>query len=160
LHGKQELNDGVKKANGNWKEEYEDFYKNCAYRTVMPDTIFIPDTVKRFNVPIAILISTMTVSAAEDFLIDLYEIPNRPIIIGQPSFGSTGSPLVVWDFPKNGSARVCTRKVLFPYSLKPFSEGITPDILVNYTFEEFMSGIDKDIEVAVKELNRQIKNSD
>ena len=153
------INDGVKKANGNWKEENRDFYKNCAYRTVMPDTIFIPDTIRRFDVPIAILISTMTVSAAEDFLINLYEIPNRPIIIGQPSFGSTGSPLMVWGFPKNGYARVCARKVLFPYSLKPFNEGITPDILVNYSFNEFMSGNDKDIEVAVKELEKQIKKT-
>lgn len=153
------INDGVKKANGNWKEEYEDFYKNCAFRTEMPDTIFIPDTIKRFDVPIVILISTMTVSAAEDFLIDLYEIPNRPVIIGQPSFGSTGSPLVVWGFPAEfGFARVCTRKVLFPYSLKPFSEGITPDIFVNYSYEEYVSGKDKDIEVAVKELEKQIKS--
>ena len=152
------INDGVKKANGNFIEENEDYYKNCAYRTVMPDTVFISDTIKRFNVPIAVLISTMTVSAAEDFLIDLYEIPNRPVIIGQPSFGSTGSPLMVWGFPENGYARICARKVLFPHSLKPFSEGITPDILVNYTFDEFMSGKDKDIEVAVKELEERIKN--
>ena len=158
LGSQTRMNDGVKRANGNWIEEYEDFYKNCAYRTIMPDTVFISDTIKRFNVPIAILISTMTVSAAEDFLIDLYEIPNRPIIIGQPSFGSTGSPLMVWGFPENGYARICARKVLFPHSLKPFSEGITPDILVNYTFDEFMSGKDKDIEVAVKELEKQIKN--
>jgi hypothetical protein len=151
------INDGVKKANGNFIEENEDYYKNCAYRTVMPDTVFIPDTIKRFNVPIAVLISTMTVSAAEDFLIDLYEIPNRPIIIGQHSFGSTGSPLMVWGFPENGYARVCARKVLFPHSLKPFSEGITPDILVNYTFDEFMSGKDKDVEVAVTELEQKIK---
>ena len=152
------INDGVKKANGNWNIENEDFYKNCAYRTVMPDTIFIPDTLKRFEMPIAILISTMTVSAAEDFLINLYEIPNRPIIIGQPSFGSTGSPLMIWEFPENGEARICARKVLFPYSLKPFSEGITPDIMVNYSFDEFMSGKDKDIETAARELERQIQN--
>ena len=153
------INDGVKKANGNFREANADFYKNCAYRTVMPDTIFIPDTIKRFHVPIAILISTMTTSAAEDFLINLYEIPNRPIIIGQPSFGSTGSPLMVCGFPKNGFARICTKKVLFPYSLKPFSEGITPDIFVDYTFDEFMSGKDKDIEIAVQEIEKQLNKS-
>ena len=153
------INDGVKKANGNWKEEYEDFYKYTAYRTVMPDTIFIPDTIKRFDVPIAILISTMTVSAAEDFLIDLYEIPNRPVIIGRPSFGSTGSPLVLWDFPEGGSARICTRRVLYPYSLKPFTEGVSPDILVNYTYDEYMSDKDKDVEVAIQELTKQLQKT-
>ncbi|MDR2512161.1 MAG: hypothetical protein LBC89_06900 [Bacteroidales bacterium] len=151
------INDGVKKANGNWREEYKDFYKNQAYRTVLGDTIFIPDSIKRFDVPVVILISSSTVSAAEDFLIDLYEHPNRPLLIGQPSFGSTGSPLMVWGFPENGWARICTRRVLFPYSLKPFTEGIQPDIQVDYTFDEFMSGKDKDIEVAVKELEKQMK---
>ena len=152
------INNGIKKANGNWIEKYEDFYKYRAYETWLPDTIYISDTIKKFNVPIVVLISNYTFSAAEDFLIDLYEIPGRPLIIGQPSGGSTGSPSVIWDFPGKGSVRVCARKVLFPYSLKPFLEGIQPDILVNYSFEEFMSGKDKDIEVAIKELQKQINN--
>jgi C-terminal processing protease CtpA/Prc len=149
-------NDGVKKAQGNFRKEYEDYYKNAAYRTVPADTIYIPDSIKRFDVPIVVLFSTMTVSAAEDFLIILYERPDRPLFIGQPSFGSTGSPLVVWGFPDNGFARVCARRVLFPYSMKPFTEGIQPDIPVNYTFDEFVSGKDKDMEVAVEELKKQI----
>jgi C-terminal processing protease CtpA/Prc len=151
-------NDGVKKAQGNFRKEYEDYYKNAAYRTVPADTIYIPDSIKRFDVPVVVLFSTMTVSAAEDFLIILYERPDRPLFIGQPSFGSTGSPLVVWGFPDNGFARVCARRVLFPYSMKPFTEGIQPDVLVNYTFDEFISGKDKDMEVAVEELKKQIKN--
>jgi len=153
------INDGVKRANGNWKEEYEDFYTNTAYRTVMPDTIFIPDTIKRFDVPMAVLISTGTVSAAEDFLIDLYEIPNRPVIIGSPSHGSTGSPLMVWGFPDIGFGRICTRRVLYPYSLKPFTEGVSPDILVNYTYDEYMSDKDKDVEVAIQELTKQLRKT-
>jgi C-terminal processing protease CtpA/Prc len=151
------VNDGVKKANGNWITEYEDFYKNAAYSTVPADTIFIPDSIKRFDAPIIVLFSTMTVSAAEDFLIILNEHPNRPLFIGQPSFGSTGSPLVLPEFLDNGIARICTRRVLFPYSLKPFTEGIQPDIHVTYTFDEFMSGRDKYLEVAVEELEKQIK---
>jgi C-terminal processing protease CtpA/Prc len=151
------MNDGVKKANGNFIKANEDFYKGMAYRTVPAETVFIPDSIKRFDVPIVVLFSTMTVSAAEDFLIILYERPDRPMFIGQPSFGSTGSPLVVWGFPDNGFARVCARRVLFPYSMKPFTEGIQPDISVNYTFDEFISGKDKDMEVAVQELQKQIQ---
>jgi C-terminal processing protease CtpA/Prc len=151
------LNDGVKKAQGNFRKEYEDYYKNAAYRTVPADTVYIPDTIKRFEAPIVVLFSTNTVSAAEDFLIILYERSGRPLFVGQPSFGSTGSPLVVWGFPGNGFARVCARRVLFPYSMKPFTEGIQPDILVNYTLGEFMSGKDKDMEVAVQELQKQMR---
>jgi C-terminal processing protease CtpA/Prc len=150
------VNDGVKKTNGNYIEENKNYHKNMAYRTVPADTVFIPDSIKRFDVPVVVLFSTMTVSAAEDFLIILYERPNRPLFIGQPSFGSTGSPLKIWGFSENGFARICARRVLFPYSMKPFTEGIQPDILVNYTFEEFMSGKDKDMEVAVRELQKLI----
>jgi hypothetical protein len=153
------INDGAKRANGNWIPKYEDFYTLKAYHTEIPDTIYISDTIKRFNVPMVILISSMTVSAAEDFLIMLYEREDRPKFIGQPSFGSTGSPLVIWDWPdSNGFGRVCARRVLFPYSLKPFTEGIMPDILVDYSFEEFMSGKDKEIEISVQELEKQIKD--
>ncbi|MDR1552034.1 MAG: hypothetical protein LBS69_01040 [Prevotellaceae bacterium] len=150
------INSGVKKAAGNYREENKDYYNNRAYLTMPADTVFIPDTIKRFNVPIVVLFSTMTVSAAEDFLIILYERPDRPLFIGQPSYGSTGSPLLVLGFPDNGFARVCALRVLFPYSMKPFSEGIQPDILVNYTFEEFMSGKDKDMETAILELQKLI----
>jgi hypothetical protein len=152
-------NDGVKKAQGNFRKEYEEYYKNAAYRTVPADTIHIPDTIRRFDMPIVVLFSTMTVSAAEDFLIILYERPSRPLFIGQPSFGSTGSPLMIRGFPDNGFARICARRVLFPYSMKPFTEGIQPDILVNYTFDEFISGKDKDMEVAIQELQKQIRKN-
>jgi hypothetical protein len=150
------VNDGLKKANGNYREENKDYYKNMAYLTMPLDTIVIPDSIKRFDVPIVVLFSTTTASAAEDFLIMLYEHPDRPLFIGQPSYGSTGAPLIVWGFPKNGFARICAVRILFPYSMKPFTEGIQPDILVNYTFEEFMSGKDKDIETAVRELQKLI----
>jgi hypothetical protein len=153
------LHNAVKKAQGNYFTEWEDFYKMRVYEKTLPDTVFIADTIKRFECPIAVLFSTFTVSAAEDFLIMLYERSDRPLFIGQPSYGSTGAPLVIWDWPIDDSfARICARRVLFPHSLKPFSEGIIPDIWVKYSFEEYMSGKDKDMEVAVKELEKQINN--
>ena len=152
------INDGAKRANGNWMPEYEDFYLMKAYEAPHIDTIFISDSIKRFDVPMIVLISNRTCSAAEDFLIILYERNDRPKLIGYPSFGSTGSPLVIWNWPdENGFARICARRCLFPYSLKPFTEGIMPDILVEYTFEEYMSGRDKDMEAAIIELKKQMK---
>ncbi|MDR3220307.1 MAG: hypothetical protein LBU22_15260 [Dysgonamonadaceae bacterium] len=151
------INNGVKRANGNYIKENEDFLKNKAYQTFPADTIFISDTIKRFEAPIVVLISNNTCSAAEDFLIILAERKNRPLFIGQPTMGSTGSPLVLWDFPDNGKARICTRRVLYPYSLKPFNEGIYPDIPVEYNLAEFLNpDYDKDLELAVEELNKQI----
>jgi hypothetical protein len=151
------INNSVKKANGNFIEENEDFFKNRAYQTFLPDTMHVPDSIKQFDCPIVVLISEKTCSAAEDFLIILAERPDRPKFIGRPSMGSTGSPLVLWDFPENVQARMCARRVLYPYSLKPFTEGITPDILVEYTYDEYMrDDYDKDVEVAVEELKKMI----
>lgn len=152
------INSGVKKANGNYIKVNEDYYKNKAYQTFAADTIRIPDSVKRFNVPMVVLISERTCSAAEDFLITIKERKDRPVFIGRPTMGSTGSPLVLDKFPENGVAKVCTRRVLFPYSMKPFNEGIVPDIEVNYTLDEYLNQkTDKDIETAVELLTQQIK---
>ncbi|WP_171805043.1 S41 family peptidase [Paludibacter propionicigenes] len=152
------INSGVKKANGNYVKENEDYYKNRAYQTFAADTIRIPDSFKRFNVPMVVLISEQTCSAAEDFLITIKERKDRPVFIGRPTMGSTGSPLVLDKFPENGVAKVCTRRVLFPYSLKPFNEGIMPDILVDYSLDEYLnSEVDKDVSIAVELLTKQIK---
>lgn len=152
------INSGVNKASGNYLKENENYYKNKAYQTFAADTVWIPDSVKRFNVPMAVLISGSTCSAAEDFLITIKERKDRPIFIGQPSMGSTGSPLVLDKFPENGVAKVCTRRVLFPYSHKPFNEGIVPDIVVDYTINEYLNQTkDKDVDVAVELLTKQIK---
>lgn len=151
------INNGVKKATGNFIKENELFYKNIAYQTFEADTIFIDNSIRRFNYPIAILISENTCSAAEDFLIMLKERKDRPVLIGRCTMGSTGSPLVLDKFPPNGMAKICTRRVLYPYSQKTFDEGISPDILVNYTLEEYLNqNLDKDVNFAIEYLLKQI----
>jgi C-terminal processing protease CtpA/Prc len=151
------INNGVKRTTGNFIEENADFLNNKAYQTFLPDTIYIPDSIKQFDCPVVILTSNNTCSAAEDFLIILKERPDRPLFIGQATMGSTGSPLMLWNFPENAMARICARRVLYPYSLKPFTEGIEPDIQVDYTLDEFINQeTDKEIEVAFKELEKQM----
>jgi hypothetical protein len=151
------INNGVKRATGNFIEENAPFLGNTAFQTFMPDTIYIPDSIKQFNCPIVILTSNNTCSAAEDFLIILKERHDRPLFIGQATMGSTGSPLVLWNFPENAMARLCARRVLYPYSLKPYTEGVYPDIQVDYTLDEFLNQeIDKEVDVAVKELEKQM----
>jgi len=148
------INDGVKKANGNWIEEDKPFYLNRAYHYEAPDTVWVPDTLKRITCPVVILIGRYTFSAAEDFLVNLYECKNRPLLIGEETGGSTGSPLVISGLPGDGYARVCTRRICFPYSKKPFvNQGIKPDIKVSPTIETYLEGRDPVLERAVRELN-------
>lgn len=151
------VNNGVKKANGNWIKEDEAYYENCALEYFAPDTIYIPDTVKRITVPTAFLIGRYTFSAAEDLLVNMYEVKDRPVFIGNSTGGSTGSPLVVNDLPGDGYARICTRRICFPYSKKPFvNEGIVPDIEIKRTFKDFIEKKDAVLDTAIGYLNAEI----
>jgi C-terminal processing protease CtpA/Prc len=154
------VNDGVRKANGNWIEEDKDYFLNKAYRFVKPDTIFVPDSVKRIKCPVVILIGRYTFSAAEDFLVNIYELPGRPKLIGEETGGSTGSPLVVPDLPGDGYARICTRRICYPVSYKRFvNSGIKPDIEVKKTIENYLQKKDVVLDKGITELTRMIRSS-
>jgi len=147
------INDAVKRANGNWIDEYADYYKSKAYRKEKADTVFIGDTILRFTMPVAILIGKYTLSATEDFLVNLYEVPDRPVLIGEPTGGSTGSPLLIGKTFDEAFARVCTRRICFPYSGKPFvNEGIQPDIFIQQNIDDYLNNKDVVLEKAVEYL--------
>lgn len=149
------INDGAGKANGNWLDEYKDYFLNKACRLEKPDTVFVSDTLQRILCPVVILIGRYTFSAAEDFLVNIYEVPNRPLLIGEETGGSTGSPLVVPGLPGGGYARICTRRICYPISMNRFvNRGIKPDIEVKQTIEDFMKGNDIVLEHAIIELNK------
>lgn len=153
------INNGVHKANGNWIDEYKEFYLNRATEYFKPDTVFVDDSIYRIKIPTVILIGRYTFSAAEDLLINLYEVPYRPIFIGEPTGGSTGSPLVIFDMSGNGLGRICTRRECFPYSKKPFiNHGIKPDILVCETINKYLNKKDVIIDTAIQILKKRINS--
>jgi C-terminal processing protease CtpA/Prc len=148
------ISDGVRKANGNWKEEYKNYFLNKAIRFEKPKVIFVSDTLQRIKCPTVILIGRFTFSAAEDFLVNIYEVPDRPKLIGEETGGSTGSPLVVPDLPGGGYARICTRRICYPISGKRFvNNGVIPDIVVKQTIDDYMKGNDVVLEKAIEEIN-------
>ena len=146
------VNNGYGRAQGNYRKEYEAFFQDRAYAVEPSDTIRI----NRSNVlkcPVVILIGGKTVSAAETFLVRIYELPERPLLIGQRTSGSTGAPLVI-DLPHGACVRICTRCQLFPLSGKPFvNEGISPDIEIALTVEDYFTGHDRILEHAILLLN-------
>lgn len=149
------INDGVGKANGNWLDKYKDYFLNKAYRYEKPDTIWISDTLRRFSCPVVILIGRFTFSAAEDFLVNIYEVPGRPKLIGEETGGSTGSPLVVPGLPGDGYVRICTRRICYPYSTKRFVNcGVKPDIEVKQGVDDYFKGNDLILERAIEELKK------
>ena len=152
------INNSIAKANGNWKIEYKDFYNNCKLEFNKPDTIFISDSISRINVPTVIIFGKYTFSAAEDLLVNLFEVPNRPVFIGESTGGSTGSPLVLQNFPNDGYARICTRRICYPYSSKPFiNEGIKPDIEVKQNINDYLLEKDVVLNKAIEVIQNKIK---
>ncbi len=131
------------RAQGNWQPRYdEDHYLDRAFDTLPCKTLHI-DRSKLLRMPIVILTGKRTVSAAETFLIQLYEQPGRPKIIGQRTTGTTGSPPVI-DLPHGADVRICTLKHLYPISGRPFGkEGIIPG------GGDFLDGRDRVMERAV-----------
>ncbi len=151
------INDGVRRALGKYGDEYKDYYLNKAYRFEKPGLISISDTLERIKCKTIVLTGRFTFSAAEDFLVNIYEVPDRPILIGEPTGGSTGSPLVISGLPNGASARICTRRIYFPISEKRFvNMGIKPDIEVKQTIEDYLSSKDVVLERAIKELIKPI----
>jgi len=107
----------------------------------------------RIKCPVVILIGKLSFSACEDFLVNIYEVPDRPLLIGETTGGSTGAPLVLFKLPNETIARICTLRILYPYSMKPFvNKGISPDIEIKETIEDYINGNDVCLNRAIQSL--------
>lgn len=152
------INSGYGRAQGNYRKEYEDYYLYKAYKIEQPETITKKEGIKYVKCPVAILIDNNSFSACEDFLINIYEVPGRPILIGEETAGSSGAPLVI-ELPHEALARICTIRPLFPYSLKPFTgKGIVPDITVMPTLQDVLECKDIVLEKAINHMQERIKD--
>ncbi|GAB2777289.1 S41 family peptidase [Salinimicrobium soli] len=105
---------------------------------------------KRIVVPTVLLIGHNTASAAEDFLIYADNQPHMTIL-GEPSFGSTGQPLM-FDMPGGGYARICTKKDTYPDGREFVGVGVQPDIMVSKKLSDFLEEKDPVLEKAVEFL--------
>lgn len=124
---------------------------------VYHDFPYLPDTVRlnseRIIVPTVLLIGHNTASAAEDFLI-YADNQEHMIKIGEPSFGSTGQP-ILFDMPGGGIARICTKKDTYPDGTEFIGVGVQPDIFVRKTLEDHLESRDPTLEKAIEYLATQ-----
>jgi C-terminal processing protease CtpA/Prc len=94
-----------------------------------------------------------TASAAEDFLIMADGI-DQITSIGEPTFGSTGQPLMM-DLPGGGSARISARRDFYPDGREFIGLGVEPDLEVKPTVEALLSGEDRALEKAIAILKER-----
>lgn len=138
-----------------WNKKCLEVYKgvytyNFPYE---PDTFALNKP--RVVVPTVILTGNNTASAAEDFLIAA-DHQKHMVRMGEPSFGSTGQPLV-FDMPGGGSARVCAKKDTYPDGREFVGYGIQPHITVIPTVQDYLSGNDVVRDAALAYLLKKIK---
>jgi C-terminal processing protease CtpA/Prc len=86
--------------------------------------------------PTVVLTNSNTASAAEDFLIYLYNAKNITRV-GDNTNGSTGQPLQI-ELPGNGTAWICTKKVNLPDGEEFIGIGIKPQIVVKQTLNDIL----------------------
>lgn len=106
--------------------------------------------------PIVVLTSPRTFSAAEDFLVILKAF-GRARLVGERTGGSTGQPLSIEGLPAGGTARVCTKRDMFPDGTEFVGVGVIPDVEVRLTVADIAAGRDVVFEQGLAELRRLIE---
>ncbi len=117
-------------------QEYEDTYGADEHRAV-------------FDGPCVLLTSRNTVSAAEDFAA-MFRTNHRGVLIGAPTFGTTGTPLL--QSLSEGSARICSVGYRLLDGTEFIGCGIIPDILVEPKIDDLKTGKDTVLEYALDYL--------
>lgn len=105
---------------------------------------------------VVMLVSAKTFSASEDFAV-AFRAAERGLIVGEPTGGSTGQPLI-FSLPGGFRARVCAKKELYPDGQPFVGIGIQPDIVVKTTVEAFRDGKDEVLEAALLSLESNKAN--
>lgn len=136
------VNNALKAAHGyGYKPEYRDYYENTAIE-IMPEDVLVKKgtTLPTFLQPLYILIGSGTLSAAEDFLFPLkLHYPHRAVLVGAPTGGSTGAPLVK-HMPGGNIYRICTRGAIVSEDFQQV--GLQPDIMFEGSVQDYISGND------------------
>jgi C-terminal processing protease CtpA/Prc len=108
------------------------------------------DPAQHVDVPVAVLTSARTFSAAEDF-VAAFDAMHRGITVGETTAGSTGQPLF-FQLPGGGSARVCTRNDRAFDGTVFEGVGLRPTIPVSPTIKSIQRNADVALERAAGAL--------
>lgn len=99
-----------------------------------------------------LLVNSCTFSAAENFAA-LFRNANRGPIIGTPTGGSTGNPIMI-DLGWGYYGKICTRHERLADGTEFIGVGIQPDIFVEES-ESVLHGDDNVLKKALETLNHR-----
>lgn len=110
------------------------------------------------NQPVVILEDSATGSSAENLLLN-FDIAGRAVIVGTPSSGTTGNPLV-FKLPGGGMAKICTRRYTYPDNREFINVGVLPHIEAELSLEDLRTGRDSVLDQGLAALRERIKEGD
>ncbi len=125
-------------------------YEHYCDRWESPCEIRLPDC------PVLLLTSRDTLSAAEDFTA-FFKSNRRGLILGEPTFGSTGSPLLL-RMPEGGQARIVSVGYTLADGTPFIGCGIRPDILCPPDLGDWRSGHDRQLDAALEILREKLRD--
>lgn len=114
------------------------------------DTFGTPEHRAVYTGPCVILTSRNTVSAAEDFAA-MFRSNQRAAIIGTPTQGTTGTPLLL-SLSCGGRARVCSVGYRLLDGTEFIGCGIQPDLYVDRAEDDLAQGVDPVLTAALRHL--------
>ncbi len=115
-----------------------------------PEEVRPADDRPRYSGPVAVLSSPITGSAAEDFLV-AFKTSGRGPVVGQPTAGSTGQPMV-FALPGGGVLLICTKRDTFADGVDYVGRGVMPDIPCQPSVADISSQRDRELDTALVEL--------
>jgi len=107
-----------------------------------------------FRGPVVVLMGAQTGSAAEDLCV-AFDVMKRGEMVGGPTAGTTGQPLLV-PLPGGGSVRVCSTRNFYPDGREFVGVGVQPDVVVRETVRDVIAGRDAVLEAALERLKRNM----
>lgn len=142
-----------------WAQKYVEYFKGQAWEDSEANVIFADqvDINDKLVITTAILISRDTAKAAEDFLVYADGVKHFKTI-GEPTFGSTGQPLML-DLPGGLSVKICTKRETFADGRDFVGYGIQPNIHVERDADYYLSEQDITLEKAHRWLGAELKKA-
>lgn len=110
-----------------------------------PSTV-APSGARLYGKPVIVLTSPRTYSAAEDFSV-AFDAMGRGRLVGEPTGGSTGQPLL-FPLPGGGQGRICTKRDTYPDGKEFVGVGVQPDVRIAPTLADLAAGRDTVLERA------------
>jgi carboxyl-terminal processing protease len=136
-------------------QEYLSYQKGNAWHTGEYHE-FKPSEGPKFLVPIVVLTSVHTGSAAEDFLIFIDGV-DRFTTVGEPTFGSTGQP-IQFQLPGGGRARICSKRDTYPDGRDFVGYGVKPQVPVERTPASLIGNEDLALEKGIEVLKEKLQH--